>query len=110
VTAILDRILHLSHVVNIRGNSYRLKEKMRTGPGETERRKTPTREVNPHFPNREFQAHIPHDSQRTALHDPSHFNPFLTVYSHEAVLNSSFVYYFDTFTLHELCTMDMKNT
>jgi DNA replication protein DnaC len=30
-TAILDRLLHHSHVVNIRGNSYRLKEKMRTG-------------------------------------------------------------------------------
>jgi DNA replication protein DnaC len=30
-TAILDRLLHHSHVVNIRGNSYRLKEKLRTG-------------------------------------------------------------------------------
>jgi hypothetical protein len=30
-TAILDRLLHHSHVVNIRGNSYLLKEKMRTG-------------------------------------------------------------------------------
>ncbi|BCJ85659.1 IS21-like element helper ATPase IstB [Effusibacillus dendaii] len=30
-TAILDRLLHHSHVINIRGNSYRLREKMRTG-------------------------------------------------------------------------------
>jgi len=30
-TAILDRLLHHSHVINIRGNSYRLKEKMRSG-------------------------------------------------------------------------------
>ncbi|WP_082210465.1 ATP-binding protein [Desulforamulus hydrothermalis] len=30
-TAILDRLLHHSHIVNIRGNSYRLREKMRTG-------------------------------------------------------------------------------
>jgi len=30
-TAILDRLLHHCHVINIRGNSYRLKEKMRTG-------------------------------------------------------------------------------
>jgi DNA replication protein DnaC len=30
-TAILDRLLHHSYIVNIRGNSYRLREKMRTG-------------------------------------------------------------------------------
>lgn len=30
-TAILDRLLHHSHVVNIRGDSYRLKEKRRAG-------------------------------------------------------------------------------
>ncbi len=30
-TAILDRLLHHSHIINIRGNSYRLREKMRTG-------------------------------------------------------------------------------
>ena len=30
-TAILDRLLHHSHVLNIRGNSYRLRDKMRTG-------------------------------------------------------------------------------
>uniref|UniRef100_UPI0035BE5393 ATP-binding protein n=1 Tax=Brevibacillus agri TaxID=51101 RepID=UPI0035BE5393 len=30
-TAILDRLLHHSHIANIRGNSYRLREKMRTG-------------------------------------------------------------------------------
>jgi DNA replication protein DnaC len=30
-TAILDRLLHHSHVVNIRGDSYRLKDKRRTG-------------------------------------------------------------------------------
>lgn len=30
-TAILDRLLHHSHVVNIRGESYRLKEKRRAG-------------------------------------------------------------------------------
>jgi DNA replication protein DnaC len=30
-TAILDRILHHSHVVTIRGESYRLKEKRRSG-------------------------------------------------------------------------------
>ncbi|PYI50003.1 ATP-binding protein, partial [Paenibacillus flagellatus] len=30
-TAVLDRLLHHSHVVNIRGNSYRLKEKLNTG-------------------------------------------------------------------------------
>ena len=30
-TAILDRLLHHSHVVNIRGESYRLREKKRAG-------------------------------------------------------------------------------
>jgi DNA replication protein DnaC len=28
VTAILDRLLHLSIVVNIKGNSYRLRDKL----------------------------------------------------------------------------------
>ena len=30
-TAILDRLLHHSHVINIRGESYRLREKRRAG-------------------------------------------------------------------------------
>jgi DNA replication protein DnaC len=30
-TAVLDRLLHHCHVVNIRGNSYRLKDKAKTG-------------------------------------------------------------------------------
>jgi DNA replication protein DnaC len=30
-TAILDRLLHHRHVVTIRGDSYRLREKRRTG-------------------------------------------------------------------------------
>jgi hypothetical protein len=30
-TAILDRLLHHSHVITIRGDSYRLKEKRRSG-------------------------------------------------------------------------------
>jgi len=30
-TAVLDRLLHHCHVVNIRGNSYRLKDKEKTG-------------------------------------------------------------------------------
>ncbi len=30
-TAMLDRLLHHSHILNIRGNSYRLRDKMRTG-------------------------------------------------------------------------------
>ncbi|HEY8342883.1 MAG TPA: ATP-binding protein, partial [Calditerricola sp.] len=30
-TAILDRLLHHSHVINIRGESYRLREKRRSG-------------------------------------------------------------------------------
>jgi hypothetical protein len=31
VTAILDRILHHSTTINIKGNSYRLKEKVKAG-------------------------------------------------------------------------------
>jgi DNA replication protein DnaC len=30
-TAILDRLLHHSHVLTIRGDSYRLREKRRSG-------------------------------------------------------------------------------
>jgi IstB-like ATP binding protein len=30
-TAMLDRLLHHSHILNIRGNSYRLRDKIRTG-------------------------------------------------------------------------------
>jgi len=30
-TAVLDRLLHHCHVINIRGNSYRLKDKLKTG-------------------------------------------------------------------------------
>jgi len=30
-TAILDRLLHHSHVLNIRGESYRLREKRKSG-------------------------------------------------------------------------------
>jgi hypothetical protein len=30
-TAILDRLLHLGHVITIRGDSYRLRENRRTG-------------------------------------------------------------------------------
>jgi DNA replication protein DnaC len=30
-TAILDRLLYHSHIITIRGNSYRLKEKKRSG-------------------------------------------------------------------------------
>jgi DNA replication protein DnaC len=30
-TAILDRLLHHSHVINIKGDSYRLKEKQKAG-------------------------------------------------------------------------------
>jgi len=30
-TAILDRLLHHSHIINIQGNSYRLKEKREAG-------------------------------------------------------------------------------
>jgi DNA replication protein DnaC len=30
-TAILDRLLHHAHVINIRGESYRLKDRLKTG-------------------------------------------------------------------------------
>lgn len=30
-TAILDRLLHHSHIINIRGDSYRLKDRMKGG-------------------------------------------------------------------------------
>jgi DNA replication protein DnaC len=30
-TAVLDRLLHHSHIINIRGNSYRLKDRLKTG-------------------------------------------------------------------------------
>lgn len=30
-SAILDRLLHHSHIINIRGESYRLREKARAG-------------------------------------------------------------------------------
>ena len=30
-TALLDRLLHHAHVVNIRGQSYRLKDRLKTG-------------------------------------------------------------------------------
>ncbi len=30
-TAILDRVLHHSHIINIQGDSYRLKEKKESG-------------------------------------------------------------------------------
>jgi len=30
-TAVLDRLLHHVHIINIRGNSYRLKDKLKTG-------------------------------------------------------------------------------
>ena len=30
-TAILDRVLHHSHIINIQGDSYRLKEKQESG-------------------------------------------------------------------------------
>lgn len=42
-SAILDRLLHHSHVINIRGDSYRLKEKKRAGLLATTQ---PDREVN----------------------------------------------------------------
>ena len=31
VSAVLDRLLHHSHVINIRGESYRLREKRQAG-------------------------------------------------------------------------------
>jgi DNA replication protein DnaC len=43
-TAILDRLLHHSHVLTIRGDSYRLREKRRSGlleAGVLSREKTP---------------------------------------------------------------------
>jgi len=30
-TAVLDRLLHHAHIINIRGNSYRLKDRTKTG-------------------------------------------------------------------------------
>jgi len=46
-TAILDRLLHHSHVINIRGDSYRLREKKRAGlfatPGQAETAATPAK-------------------------------------------------------------------
>ncbi|NYE56743.1 DNA replication protein DnaC [Carboxydothermus ferrireducens DSM 11255] len=30
-TAVLDRLLHHAHIINIKGNSYRLKERLKTG-------------------------------------------------------------------------------
>jgi hypothetical protein len=30
-TAVLDRLLHHAHVINIRGESYRLKDRLKTG-------------------------------------------------------------------------------
>ena len=30
-TAVLDRLLHHAHVVNIRGDTYRLKDRLKTG-------------------------------------------------------------------------------
>ena len=31
VTALLDRLLHHAHVINIRGQTYRLKDRLKTG-------------------------------------------------------------------------------
>jgi DNA replication protein DnaC len=42
-TAILDRLLHHSHVITIRGDSYRLREKRRSG---LLQKATPTLETN----------------------------------------------------------------
>jgi hypothetical protein len=48
-TAILDRLLHHSHVITIRGDSYRLKEKPRSGllqkPAATEAKSEKKREL-----------------------------------------------------------------
>ena len=41
-TAILDRLLHHSHVINIRGESYRLKDKRQSGLLTSSRLLTPT--------------------------------------------------------------------
>ncbi|MCS3916551.1 DNA replication protein DnaC [Caldanaerobacter subterraneus subsp. tengcongensis MB4] len=30
-TALLDRLLHHAHIINIRGNSYRLKDRLKIG-------------------------------------------------------------------------------
>ncbi|SFE46015.1 IstB-like ATP binding protein [Thermoanaerobacter thermohydrosulfuricus] len=30
-TALLDRLLHHAHIINIRGNSYHLKDRLKTG-------------------------------------------------------------------------------
>ncbi|KKC30138.1 MAG: IstB domain protein ATP-binding protein [Caldanaerobacter subterraneus] len=30
-TAVLDRLLHHAYIINIRGNSYRLKDRLKTG-------------------------------------------------------------------------------
>lgn len=43
-TAILDRLLHHSHVINIRGNSYRLKDRLKTGLTITPPANIPTEE------------------------------------------------------------------
>ena len=45
-TAILDRLLHHSHVITIRGDSYRLKEKRRAGLVQKQAAEV-TSEVNP---------------------------------------------------------------
>lgn len=42
-TAILDRLLHHSHVINIRGESYRLKDKRKAGTLSDKDVKTETR-------------------------------------------------------------------
>lgn len=44
VTAILDRLLHHSHVLTIRGDSYRLRKKWRSG---LLQKTTPTPETVP---------------------------------------------------------------
>ena len=43
-TAILDRLLHHSHVINIRGESYRLKDKRQSRPLTSHRLLTSTSE------------------------------------------------------------------
>jgi hypothetical protein len=45
-TAVLDRLLHHSHVVDIRGSSYRLKEKLKTGIYST-----PSAQVGQNYPD-----------------------------------------------------------
>jgi DNA replication protein DnaC len=44
-TAILDRLLHHSHVINIRGESYRLREKRKAGTLSDRSQKTKTMEL-----------------------------------------------------------------